>query len=117
MLESKTRESIAAARDRTEFVLSARPVEAALDAPPDRPDTAAAFREQVWRDVKAVIVATVGRHGDLRVLRSEKAPPGLVLAGPASAWRAFFDAERALINDRRIEFRTYVHIWKFKPLP
>lgn len=117
MIDPKTRESIAAARARTEFVLSARMIEAAVDTPPGRPDTSAAFRRQVWLDLTAAIVEAVGRHGDLRVLRSEKAPPGIVLAGPASAWLAFFDAERELANDRRLELRQYVHGWRFKPLP
>ncbi|HRD29794.1 MAG TPA: hypothetical protein PLO65_15960 [Caulobacter sp.] len=117
MIDGKTRDAIAAARGRSEFVLSARMIDAAVEMRAGRPDTAAALREQAWLDVKAAIVEAVGRHGDLRVLRSEKVPPGVILAGPANAWLAFLDAERDLANDRRIELREYVHTWRFKPLP
>lgn len=114
MMDAETRELVGTARGRREIEISARLISHEVAPPEARLDSrAAAARAQAWADARArILEAVAGYGGDgLKVLRSEKTRPGVILRGPVAGWRRFLAEQRTLVEDRTLEFRFYHPPW------
>lgn len=109
MLDAKTQQHLTAVRGRTQVEISIRLAPDAVAAPPGRPDQFPQAEKDTWdrlADLARKALAPFSEAG-LRILRAEKSPLGLIVAGPASAWLAFLDAEKALVADPALVFCQY----------
>lgn len=109
MLDAKTRQHLADVRGRTQVEISIRLAPDAVAAPAGRPDQFPRAEKAAWDRLSALAREALAPFADegLRILRAEKAPLGLIVAGPASAWLRFLDAEKALVADPGLVFCQY----------
>ncbi|MFN4295504.1 MAG: hypothetical protein ACK4FB_01590 [Brevundimonas sp.] len=108
MLDVKTRQLIATAGNRRQIELSALFI--GLEPPPLR-HKARGARSQSWTDLRDAITIAIGECDDLRVLKTMKTRPELVLRGTAASWRRFLVDHDRLVRERSIMFREHRRSW------
>jgi|SRR6478752_8157761 len=115
MLDTKTKQFLTSVRGRHQVELSVRLAPDAVKAPPGRPDQFPQVEKEAWERLSNLVrtaLAAFPTEG-LRVLRSEKSPLGLIVAGPASAWLRFIDEEKVLVADPGLIFCQYQRPFTF----
>jgi hypothetical protein len=119
MFDAKTKQFLTSVRGRHQVELSVRLAPDAIRAPAGRPDQFAQVEKEAWERLSNLVRTALAPFSEegVRILRSEKSPLGLILAGPASAWLRFIDQEKALVADPSLVFCQYQRPFTFPKTP